>query len=157
MKVTMYLTLLISLTFLASCGDKAKFEDHQSTGDAKQWKQEKTFSFSPKIEDINQKYQIILAFRHVMGFQLRTVPVEIKTIDPDGIQTTTPFTITVFNDKNECLSECAGDYCDLESVIEDNYSFSKKGNYTFEVKHTSSISAIPNVLELGLIVKPVKK
>lgn len=157
MKTKFYLILLCALSVMASCSDKAKFEEHQSTGDGKRWEQEKIFSFKPNIEDVSKKYQIILALRHVDGFQLRALPVAVKIVDPDGAQTIKPYSFKVFNDKNECLSECAGDFCDLEKVIEDNYTFAKKGIYTFEIIHTSNINPIPNVLEIGLIVKPIKE
>ena len=48
------------------------------------------------------------------------------------------------------ISDCAGDYCDLESLIEENFKFDEKGQYKFTIEHIMEADPIPNVVYIKL-------
>ena len=156
MKNVNHLALLIIVLVIVSCTKSENFEEHKQIGNENRWDKSKVIVFKPEIKDNQQKHRITLEFRHVDGFQLKEVSFQIKLTSPEGIITNKPYTIKVFNDLNEPLSSCAGDYCDLDTVIEDQYVFSKSGTWTFEITHTMKTNPLPNVMEIGLKIEPIK-
>ena len=69
----------------------------------------------------------------------------------------TQFIIPVYTSENVLLSDCAGDYCDLESLIEENFKFEEKGQYKFTIEHIMATDPIPNVMAIGLIIDKKEK
>lgn len=122
-------------------------------GEDNTWKKSDVLTFKPVINDVSKKYNIVFTFRHVHGFPFRDVKIALKIKSPSGDLSVKEYSIAVFNDKNEYISKCAGDYCDLDQVVEQQYSFTEKGTYVFEISHEMTSDPLRNVMEVGLIIK----
>jgi gliding motility-associated lipoprotein GldH len=113
---------------------------------------EQKIKFSPTIEDFSKSYRLILGIRHLYGFQLGSIEVTIKTISPSGKEVVKHYELKIKDSANRYLAKCSGDYCDLETVIEDHLSFTEGGQYTYVITHNGNAEIIPGVMELGLII-----
>ncbi|MBN2664819.1 MAG: hypothetical protein JXR68_14310 [Bacteroidales bacterium] len=153
--VRFFPVLFILLFFVTSCNENRVFEKHRKNFTDYRWQSSNICEFSPVIEDTTLDYQIYFAFRHIYGFQFKSISINIEMTTPSGKITSKDYVIDVFGTGNEYLSECAGDYCDLETLIEDNYKFEETGTYTFKIKHLMENDPIPNVMEVGLIIDKI--
>lgn len=153
----LFYSLVIMVVFLivSSCGSKSVYEKHRSVGENYSWNKTEALIFEPTIDDVSKKYDIIFSFRHVHGFPYRNLMISVKMKNPEGKLSFKEYSIVVFNDQNEYISECAGDYCDLDQVIEHDFVFEKKGTYTFEISQNMSSDTLRSVMEVGLIIRSV--
>ncbi len=155
MKVLKAIALLSFIFVMFSCNENRVYEKHRKNFTEYRWKSSNVCEYSPVIEDINQEYKIIFAFRHIYGFQFQSIAINVEMTTPSGEVTSKDYTIEVIGNGKKYLAECAGDYCDLETVIEDNYKFAETGTYTFKIKHLMENDPMLNVMEVGLIIDKI--
>ena len=91
------------------------------------------------------------------GFQFKDVNLMFEMTTPSGEVKSKQFIIPVYTDEKELLSNCAVDYCDLETLIEDNFKFTETGQYKITVEHIMETNPIPNVMAVGLIIDKKEK
>ena len=116
------------------------------------WKKGKKVSFNPEIIDNSETYNISFAFRHVYGFQLKSIKIRVQQTTPSGNTQSKDYEIPIFTEDDTYLSTCAGDICDLETLIEKDFKFEETGTYTYEIEHLVPIEELPNVMEIGMII-----
>jgi gliding motility-associated lipoprotein GldH len=116
------------------------------------WNDGQEVIFTPKIEDNTKMYQIMLGLRHHYGFQNRSFGVRIKMISPSGKETSNNYDLRIKDGNNNHIGSCAGDICDLESVIFDDFKFEEAGDYKISVSHNERGYRIPGIMEVGLII-----
>jgi gliding motility-associated lipoprotein GldH len=145
-------TFLIVSLFIFSCNKNRIFEEHNTNFPKFRWDKTNIVEFSPEITDNEGNYKIFIAVRHIAGFQLKDINVKLNIISPSGEETTKDYNLPLYDKNNEALSDCAGDYCDLEILVENNFKFKETGKYKFRISHQMSINPIPNVMEVGLII-----
>ena len=156
MKTMRIISILILALTVLSCNKNRIYKAETSFPDYR-WEKSNILEFTPEILDKDCDYKLSLAFRHVAGFQLKEVLVNVEITAPSGEKSVRDYKLSVYNDQNEVLSECAGDYCDLETVIENNFKFTETGKYQFKISHTMEIDPIPNAMDLGLIIDKVEQ
>lgn len=150
-KIKTLLVLTIAI-FAISCDENRIFEEHKSGFLDYRWEKSNKIEFHPQITDKEQDYQIYAAIRHIYGFQLKSVKINLEITSPSGEKTNKRYDLQVFKNANEYVSECAGDYCDLEVLIEDDFKFKEIGKYTYSISHEMEVNPIPNVMQVGLII-----
>jgi hypothetical protein len=79
----------------------------------------------------------------------------VEQISPTGKTKSKNYKLKVFKGNSEYYSDCAGDYCDLETLIKENFKFKETGKYTFKISHDEKVNPIPNVMQVGLIIDKV--
>ena len=151
MKKTVFF-VLCAITFL-SCNQNTVYETHESNFPDYRWAKEKTINFNPIIEDDTTACDVYLALRHVAGFQHPAMKVSVERTAPSGETSKKDYSMKVIGDDGQYISDCAGDYCDLEVLIEDDVIFKEKGQYKYVVSQTMDGEYVPNVMEFGLIIK----
>jgi len=150
--------VLIAIALVAfSCNENRIYEEHKSEFPNYRWKKNNVVEFKPEVFDLEQRYNIYVAFRHVYGFQLKKVNVDVEMISPSGKTKKKSYKLKVMKGKGEYYSECAGDYCDLETLVEDNFKFKEVGNYIFNITYDEKLDFIPNVMQVGLVIDKVVK
>jgi len=117
------------------------------------WENNKIISFTPKIADKEQSYKIIFTMRHVYGFQLKSLKIKVDIISPSEKISSKEYTIQFFNEKDEYISDCVGDYCDLTTTLEEKYKFAEIGDYEIQISQLSALEILPNVMNIGLIIE----
>lgn len=97
---------------------------------------------------------VTLLFSHVAGPQFTKIPVVLDITAPGGVKETINVTLNLADESGKSLSECAGDVCDLRTVVKPAYSL-KKGTYTFDLRNEFSGDYLPNVLAVGVELKKI--
>jgi gliding motility-associated lipoprotein GldH len=142
--------LIIGL-FLFSCQPGQVYKEHVKFSDH-QWAQTNQVTFAPVIEDTSVSYTTYFDFRHVYGYQFETVQIKVERVTPSGAQEQKEYTIQVAKDGKGYKSDCSGDICDLRHALED-FSYPEAGEYKFTISHTMPYEDLPNVMEVGLVVR----
>ncbi len=148
---TIYIVLFSTILFFG-CGDDQIFKQNLKDFANYQWEKGQTLTFAPKIEDTTQACNLILAFRHVHGYQFANLRLGILQKAPSGAETLKSYNVMVA-EGDGYLSECSGDYCDLEAILETNFRFHEIGDYTFTLQHEMPVEKLPNVMEVGIIIE----
>jgi gliding motility-associated lipoprotein GldH len=139
------LLITVSCTHVYKEYDKESFSTYS-------WDDGKELSFSPKIEDISKSYELSLGVRHHFALNLASFKVNVKIIAPSGKEDSKDYTLTIKDSSNKNIGSCAGDMCDLETVVFDNLKFDETGEYKILISHNESGYRIPGILEVGLII-----
>jgi gliding motility-associated lipoprotein GldH len=150
MKNFKIILMVFITTSLSSC--KNVFEKYNSDFIDYKWDKDKIVEFEPKISDINSKYEISLSFRHLWGFGIENLELQIEIIAPSGEIFYDVYTVPIFNDK-DYYGECLGSYCDITKIIQSDYVFKEIGQYKIKIKHQMSINPLNGVVEIGIIIK----
>jgi gliding motility-associated lipoprotein GldH len=151
MNIRTVFACLALVSFLGSCNHIYKEYDKQSFPNYI-WKSGQKIVFTPRIEDVTKSYKLILGIRHLYGFQLNSLAVNLRSISPSGKETSNTFTLSIKDSENKYLGDCAGDICDLETVVINSIKFEETGTYKFIVTHNLSGKSLPGVMEFGLII-----
>lgn len=156
MKTIKLLSALLAVLFLVtSCNQNRVFEKHRKNFTDYRWESTNVCEYTPVIEDADAKYDITFALRHIYGFQHKSLNINIEMTSPSGETKSNDYNIQVVGDKREYLSDCAGDYCDLETLIEEDFKFEETGTYTFKITHLMEDDPVQAVMEVGLIIDKV--
>jgi gliding motility-associated lipoprotein GldH len=146
--IFVYLSIVLitmSCTHVYKEYDKESFSTYS-------WDDGQEISFNPTIEDISKTYQLSLGVRHHFALNLATFNVKIKIISPSGKESSSDYKLAIKDSSNKNIGSCAGDICDLETIVIDNLKFDETGEYTFLISHNEGGYRIPGILELGLII-----
>ena len=150
MSKTSFVTLM-TIILLMSCNHTYKKYDKESFP-THSWTSGNGIIFNPQIEDVSKSYKLIFGIRHVYGFQFESIGVTIKTIAPSGKEADKNYDVKVKKSGGDYVGSCAGDLCDLETVLESNIKFDEIGEYKYFVTHNLPVDRIPGVIEVGLII-----
>jgi hypothetical protein len=93
-----------------------------------------------------------VGIRYHIGLHLKAIEINLKIVSPSGSETLSDHTLILKNEKGKHTGNCAGDMCDLEMLVLDNFMFKEKGEYTITVTHSENGRSIPGVMEIGLII-----
>lgn len=161
MKRHIYNLLQISLilfftVFLVSCGGNKVYEDYQKL-DKQSWNRFNFLKFEMPVEDIDQDYDIYLVFRHWPEFPHKAIPLTITIYMPSGSERTFDHNVKLYSKGGHQLSECLGDFCDLEDLIRPGLRFSETGIVKFEIENKFTKIETPGIMEVGLIVRKAEE
>jgi gliding motility-associated lipoprotein GldH len=150
MKTNSLLSALTAILILTSCNtykeyDKESFPNYI-------WDYGQEIVFKPVIENIDKSYNLSLGIRHIYGFRLSNLLVTVKSISPSGKEDTKEYDLKIMNEPGKYVGSCAGDMCDLETLVNENIKFDEAGEYQFIVTHNVQINRLPGVMEFGLII-----
>ncbi|MFC2114403.1 gliding motility lipoprotein GldH [Bacteroidota bacterium] len=153
------LVLLISCTLLTivSCSPNRVYEKHIKDFPSYRWDANRCIDFTFDIEDTASMYDIFFAFRHINGWQFKFINIKAIIKSPSDITYENSYSLKVMDNNGEYLSNCAGDLCDFEKIIERDFRFTETGIYTISFQQTMPIDPLPNIMEVGLIVKRSSK
>ncbi len=148
-----FITGLLFVAFLFSCNPNKVFEEHSSNFPNNTWDKANVVKFSPEIKDKNSKYNIYVAFRHHAVFHVREVSVKVEISSPAGVLVEGNYLLSVYDKNNKMLSDCAGDYCDLKTLILPDFQFKETGKYQVKISYSGEIEPLPNAMDAGLVIE----
>ncbi len=155
MKKISFILLFVSTILSFSCNKNRIYEKHRKNFTNYRWESSNILEYNPVITDTASAYKLYVAFRHIYGFQHPIVDINVEITSPSGKVTKNAYKLVVIKGKRKYLSDCAGDYCDLETLIEKNYKFKEQGTYTFKIEHLMENDPVRNVMEVGLIIDKI--
>ena len=144
------------LLFLFSCHHTFKAYDKESFPHYI-WLPQHGVTFRPVIKAPKKEYILTLGIRHLYGFEPRRLDIRLTMISPSGVETLNQYSVIIKDFDNAYLGSCAGDYCDLETVVSKNLVLEEEGIYTFSFYLDPAHTAVAGVMEWGMILDEVKK
>jgi gliding motility-associated lipoprotein GldH len=153
MKKLFYFGMVMAFSMSTlNCSKNRIFAENKDMPSNFHWEKDHLIEFFPQITDTLARYNFNFSFRHVYGFKLKKFDIKIVMSPPSGNAVKKIFTISLFDKNNKALSDCSGDYCDLETLIEENFKFKETGKYQFKITYNMDAPFIPNVMQLGLTI-----
>jgi gliding motility-associated lipoprotein GldH len=142
---------VIIMVMMISCTQVYNEWDRESFSTLS-WKPEREIKFYPEIEDTTQTYELTLGIRFLYGSRLERVNLMVTGISPTGKQKIENYTLILTDKNGKSLANCAGNMCDLESVVNSNLRFTETGTYTFAVRPAPGSARIIGIMEFGFIL-----
>ena len=148
--------ILLCLFSLQACDQMAVVHEFQKGFPSNRWipKEVKSFHFS--LEKDLDNHSLTIQLGHIFDYQFDRIPLEICIYKPDGSKTTKTINITLNDKEGNQLSDCSGDVCDIYQNIQLKNDFFKKGNYKITISQKSNLPFLPNILGIGIQIKPIK-
>lgn len=155
-KFTNNILIILGVLIFTSCGGNKVFEDFHKM-EKQSWNRFTNLKFEMPIEKMDQDYDVFLSVRHLPEFQHKIIPTTITIYMPSGDERTFDFNIKLYNNDGEQMSECLGDFCDVEELIRPGLRFSATGKVRFEIENKFTKLETPGILEIGLIVRKAEE
>jgi len=148
----MKLLPLLFLTFIAlsSCSTYKEYKEDAFPNFT--WEAEQTVEFRPVIEDNSASYRLGLGLRHVFGFRQSKIRVSVRMISPSGVHSLKMYDLKVKDEDGGYVGSCAGDLCDLETIVDENITFEETGDYTVILTQHEGLSQVAGIMAVGLIL-----
>jgi gliding motility-associated lipoprotein GldH len=116
------------------------------------WKEDHKVVFQPVIEDPGKKYHVQVGLRYHIGIQFNAIDVNVNIVSPSGKETSKDYKVVLRDESNKHKGSCAGDLCDLETVVIDSIALDEAGEYKVIVSRAEGGYSIAGVMEVGLII-----
>ncbi|MEI6851732.1 MAG: gliding motility lipoprotein GldH [Bacteroidota bacterium] len=155
MKKTILLLIIIS-ALLPSCSQNKVFEKYTKL-DNNKWKRDNLIRFDVDIKDVNTNYDVTLALRHTTYYAFANIKVNVTLTFPSGDMRTRDYDIFIRNSDGSFKGEGAGDLWDITYPVFNDITFPDVGTYKFEVQNVMPIMELPDVMDVGLIVRKAEK
>lgn len=152
-KTVKIMAILFVAIFFAGCNKNKVYEEHKTNFPQFRWEKSNVVEFNPEITDTASDYEITVALRHIFGFNLESIKIDLEIISPSGKKTMNEYLLSFYDEQGNFLSLCAGDFCDMEQLIEDDFNFKETGEYQIKIYHRMEINPLPNIMEVGLIIE----
>ncbi len=155
MKKAIIMLAIIPL-ILTSCSKNKVFEKYTKIENYK-WKRDKLITFDVDIKDPKTNYDVTLALRHTTYYAFANIKVDVSVTFPSGELRTKYYNIFVRNTDGSFLGQGAGDLWDLTYPVFTDMTFPEAGIYKFEVQNVMPIMELPDIMDVGLIVRKSEK
>ncbi|QBZ97299.1 gliding motility lipoprotein GldH family protein [Flavobacterium sangjuense] len=152
---TKTLLLLSLFAILTSCSKQGQFSQFDTFGEENRWQKSDAKTFEFDITDDSKLYNLTFRFSHVYDYQFASVPINFSIENPAGEKEDHTINLAIKDDNGKELGECAGDVCDLNYKVEENFKL-QKGKYKITFSHSFEGPYLPNVIGIGLNVESVK-
>jgi gliding motility-associated lipoprotein GldH len=146
------LLLLCFTLFACGCNDIYR-EYNKNAFEGNVWDQQNPVTFTPKIEDLNQTYDLTLGVRHIYGMQHKSITVRVTTVTPSGKETQKKYKIQIRDEDGDYIGKCAGDLCDVEVTVEDHIKYEEVGTYKYIVYQAMALRRVSGIIEFGMIIQ----
>ena len=152
-KKSKLIVLLIVVTSVA-CNHIYKKYDEESFGTLS-WENGQVVMFNPIIENPEIGYELKFGIRHIYGLEITSIDILVNVTSPTGIETNKSYTLNVKDSQGEYIGSCIGDVCDLESIVDESFTFDEVGEYKIAIAHNEPVDKIRGVLAVGLVIDEV--
>lgn len=155
MKYTRWVLAIVVILGFTSCSD-AIFNEHQDVREVMAWAKDDVKTFTVPVPD-TQAYDVKIALRHHSSTQGPTILVKADITDPDGETSSKNIPVHIRDEHGQLTGEVAVDITDTEYPLMADYKFPKAGTYTFKLSHLEDGDMLAGLMEVGLVIVPVKK
>lgn len=155
MKKTILL-LAIIVALLTSCSKNKVFEKYITLKNYK-WKRDMPVTFEVDIKDATTNYDVTLALRHTTFYAFANIKVNVIITYPSGDFRANEYDIFVRNTDGKFKGSGAGDLWDITYPVFMDITLPEPGIYKFEVWNVMPIVELPDIMDVGLIVRKAEK
>lgn len=144
--------VILALLLFTACNPNRVFEEYHSDFTQNRWHEDEPVNFTVHIEDTVSEHKLYVALRHVYGYQFETMKIYVDVTTPSGKSVTKGYDLQIMGGDGKYLSDCAGDICDLEVLLEEHVRFVEPGDWKFVIFCDMDRPYVPNVMEFGVII-----
>jgi gliding motility-associated lipoprotein GldH len=155
MKKTVLMLAILS-ALLISCSKNKIFEKYIKI-ENHEWKRDNLIQFDVDIKDVKSNYDITLALRHTTYYAFANIKVNVTITFPGGEMRTKDYNIFVCDTDGSFKGDGAGDLWDITYPVFNDITFPDAGVYKFEVQNVMPIMELPDIMDVGLIVRKAEK
>ena len=155
MRLTNTILGIVLLFITVSCSDGVVFEQIQ-TVDVEGWDYQKPVVVNFSTPDTSNRYNLIFDVRITHDYAFQNLWLFIETTEPDGSSHTDSISCPLAYPDGRWIGSGLGDLIDNPILVHRNFKFAEKGEYTFKIKHGMRNDYLPNVQNVGVILKQIK-
>jgi len=146
-----YIIIFLGLIGLISCSSGAFYQEFYKF-EKLSWNRFDFLKFEMPVEASSQEYDIYFRVRHLPEFPYKELEINFTMFLPSGEMRTVDHILQFTNRDGELLSECMGDFCDIDFLMRKGFAFSENGKVKFEVENKNTKIETPGIIEAGIIV-----
>lgn len=153
MRKLLFLSLFICLALTqTACKRDGKYIELKNA----QWKIEDALKFDwDESLDNKTPKKIVLAMRYVANLPVKELKLNMEITAPSGKVASKEVIVSLKDAKGMHIGKVMGDIGDIDTVVEEKFTFPEAGKYKFAIKQNVA-SAIVGIQEVGLRIIPVK-
>lgn len=144
---------LVIIFGVTSCGYNPYFDENVSIKD-EAWSQSDTVELTVDIEDTEEKFDMFINVRNNKTYAYMNLFMFIDIIDPDGEMWRDTLAFQLADEKGNWRSDDVSEtYVMTSFSAYTNYSFPKKGTYTFKLIHGMYDEPLKGISDIGVKLK----
>jgi gliding motility-associated lipoprotein GldH len=143
-------------TFLATCGLDVAYEQMEEV-DVKGWNYADPVTFNFTALDTTNTYNLIFDIRITPDYGYQNLWLFIETKEPDGLSHIDSVNCPMAFPDGRWIGSGVGDLIDNPVLIHQRFKFTKLGDYELKVRHGMRNDELPNIRNLGVILKQIQK
>jgi gliding motility-associated lipoprotein GldH len=128
------------------------YEEYKKIEDLS-WYRFDILKFSTELEEIEKSYDILINIRHLPQVQYEGMKINLTIYTASGDMRSSDYTIDFYDRDGKRLSNCMGDYCDLQATLREGFLFYEPGTVRFEIENKFTKLEMPGILEIGLLLR----
>jgi len=148
MRSLIYISFLLAIGLLSSCGPNVVYEEIHKLNES--WSYDDTIDFGFTIDNPNQEYDLLLTVVHSSDFSYQNFYTQITTTYPTAEEFTSPLSIELANKMGSWLSSCSGEKCTLHLLLRDDVKFKDVGAYMISFEQDTRDEKLKGIQSLGL-------
>lgn len=149
-------SFLVLIVFIASCGDKAFFEQNKTIENSV-WKWEDVVTIDVPIEDTISGFNFILNLRTTKSYEFSNIYVFVNLKFPDGRSIRDTVECLLADDAGNWLGKTSGSLVDNHVLFSTNRIFPVKGTYQFAIEQGMRVQELNEVTDVGIRIEQVKR
>ena len=138
-----------------SCNSDVVFEHIQEVP-ISGWEYQDPVSFSFTAPDTSHHYNLIFDIRITPDYAYQNLWLFVETVEPDGFTHTDSLNCPMAFSDGRWVGSGLGDLIDTPILIHQNFKFTKEGEYKMKIKHGMRHDNLPDVQNVGVILKRIK-
>jgi gliding motility-associated lipoprotein GldH len=149
--------ILVMLTCMAGCSLEGRdYAEYKVLSPMEEWLRKDIIEFKVPIVKEDQKYNMSLAYRYVVGHNHEVVKVKVTETSPSGIEESVEHDLNMLDENGYYKGDGSLGIIDTEHLIVANKIFKEMGTYKYKIEHMMPNNPIEFAVEIGVILDQVK-
>lgn len=146
------INLCIALMLFTSCTNDAVYFSYQSINE-NGWNKDSICRFDVAIQNASQSYDLYVNTRNRGEYPYQNIWLFIKEISPDSVVTNDTIEFYLADEFGKWLGKGVGSAFNMPVLYRQNFKFSKKGTYRFEIQQGMRDSLLVGINDVGIKVE----
>ncbi len=155
-KLNISILFMVAIAFFVfgSCNKNRIYHEVYTFKDYK-WLKNTPIIFEPEInkEFVKKPLKAYLTIRYIQGFPYKFLHLKVLLTDPNGKIQYQDISIPIISDDLKYYGEGAGDYWDLDYVVDDALILELEGKYKIEIKSAMDENPVNFLGEIGITIE----
>lgn len=149
---------LLPVLGLVACGfascESGYQETHKDIFKDQIWTKGEVITLHPMIHETAKSKTIAIDVQHIYGYDIKGFELLMKLTAPSGaVELEKSYFVRFKNDDGTAISQCSGDYCDVEQILESNFTFKESGEYTLTFEQDTQSESVAGLLSIKCMIK----